>query len=222
MTVNKEGQGGKIPKKKTRVCLKWAIFNLSILLITLNNPDNTDNEDLESHPLKIMFKWEVQNCATALLYMGQGACALKIKPSCPDVHFSALSEQKLLLRINHKSGNTFPLSVKGLTTQAQLGVKWQIISLLLLYGSYGYASTYFSSTHGPENPNRDINIFSNLRLGSVFGSCLFQHFWTNMYQTGQLCMSERKLLHWKVFKDFYLVGKKNTVLAWNKALGKIQ
>lgn len=143
----------------------------------------------------------VQNRATTLLYICQGGdtCALKKKKrvlkTCPVVHFSALSEQKLLLRISLESGNTFSLSVKGLATQSQLGVKWQIISLLLLYGSYGYASTYFSSIHEPENYNRDINIFSNLRVSSVFGSCLFQHFWTNMYQTGQLCVSEKKILH---------------------------
>lgn len=40
------------------------------------------------------------------------------------------------------SGNTFTLSVNGLTTQAQLGVKQGMISLLLLYGSYGYALTF--------------------------------------------------------------------------------
>lgn len=40
----------------------------------------------------------------------------KILKSCPDVYCSGLSEQKLLLRINHKSGNTFPLPVKGPTT----------------------------------------------------------------------------------------------------------
>lgn len=74
-----------------------------------------------------------------------------------------------------------------------------MIAFLLLYGSYGYASTYFSDTHEPENYNRDINIFSNLSLSSVFGSYLFQHFWTNMYQTGQLCMSEKKLFALKSF-----------------------
>lgn len=167
--------------------LKWAI--LSILLIPLNHPCNSDNEDSESHPLKKMFKWKVQNRATPLSCMNQGgdACVLKKKrvlKTCPDVHCSALNEQKLLLRISHRSGNTFSLSVKGLILQAQLGVKWGMTSLLWLYGSYGYASTYFSSSHEPENYNRDINIFSNLRLSSVFGSYLFQRFWTNMYQTG--------------------------------------
>lgn len=58
MTVNKEGQEGKTPKKNKRMYLKWAVFNLSMLLITLNNPGNSDYEDLESHSLKKMFKWE--------------------------------------------------------------------------------------------------------------------------------------------------------------------
>lgn len=40
----------------------------------------------------------------------------KVLKTCPDVHCSASSEQKLLLRINHKPGNTFTLSVKGLKT----------------------------------------------------------------------------------------------------------
>lgn len=151
-----------------------------------------------------MFKWECKTVPQLFYICVREAMLVlwrkkRILKTCPDVHFSALSEQKLLLRINHKSGNTFSLSGKELATQAQLGVKWQIISLLLLYGSYGSASTYFSSTHEPENYNRDINIFSNLRLSSVLGSCLFQHFWTNMYQTGQLCMSEKKLFALKSF-----------------------
>jgi len=53
----------------------------------------------------------VQNCARAPLYMSQGghACALlkKIFKSCPDIYCSGLSEQKLPLKINRKSGNTF-------------------------------------------------------------------------------------------------------------------
>lgn len=56
MTVNKEGQEGKTPKKNKRMYLKWAVFNLSMLLTTLNNPGNSDYEDLESHSLKKMFK----------------------------------------------------------------------------------------------------------------------------------------------------------------------
>lgn len=69
MTVNMDRE--KKPKKTERVYLKCASFNLNILLITLNHPGNSDNEDLESCWLKKMFKWEVQNRATALFYMSQ-------------------------------------------------------------------------------------------------------------------------------------------------------
>lgn len=124
-------------------------------------------------------------CHRSFIYESARQCLCfagkkKVLKTCPNVQCSTLSEQKLLLKINHKSGNTFTLSVRGVTTQAQLGVKQGMIAFLLLYGSYGYASTYFSDTHEPENYNRAINIFSNLRLSSVFGSYLFQHFWTNV------------------------------------------
>lgn len=97
--------------------LKQATFQSNQLANHLNHPDNFDNED-SAH--KTMFKGEVHNSARALLYMNQGghACALKKKifKTCPDVYCFGLSEQKLPLRINHKSGNIFSLSIQGPTT----------------------------------------------------------------------------------------------------------